>query len=293
MQSKTPAIKIDRRWIGAPDTPFSPTAALFTVAVLGFGLGAIAIAAEALPVIPGVLWQALCLYLSFTVLHDAMHGNGPPHPADQRRDGPHLQPHAADAAPGFPRGPPQPPWPHERSEARPRSLRRVRSGVAAPHHVDVRAVGVSLALLSEPTVAGRLEPSRGDRLRATACRVPRLGALRGPDVRSGHRLARARGGCGAVADLRLRLPAALSAHAAGALLRHANPSRTHRQRADARAELPPDPSPVDHGALVPLSGGVSRDRAAATRAAVCNRLAEPRRRARARLRPARSPPEFR
>jgi fatty acid desaturase len=67
------AIKIDRRWIGAPDTRFSPTVGLFLLTVLGLAAGAVAIASGALPVLPGVLWQALCLYVSFTVLHDAMH----------------------------------------------------------------------------------------------------------------------------------------------------------------------------------------------------------------------------
>lgn len=74
MKTRTPAIKLDRRFVGAPDTAFSPTVGLFLLAVAGFAAGATAIVAGVLPTVPGVLWQAVCLYLSFTVLHDAMHG---------------------------------------------------------------------------------------------------------------------------------------------------------------------------------------------------------------------------
>jgi fatty acid desaturase len=71
---KTEAIKIDRRWIGAPESAWNPTLTLFVASVGGFGLGAAAMLAGVLPALPGVLWQAVCLYVSFTVLHDAMHG---------------------------------------------------------------------------------------------------------------------------------------------------------------------------------------------------------------------------
>jgi len=71
---KPKAIKIDRRWIGAPDRAWNPTTTLFVLAVGGFGLGAAGMLAGLLPAAPGVLWLTVCLYLSFTVLHDAMHG---------------------------------------------------------------------------------------------------------------------------------------------------------------------------------------------------------------------------
>jgi len=68
------AIKIDRRWIGAPDRAWNPTLSLFVLALSGYGLGAAAMLGGLLPALPGVLWLSVCLYLSFTVLHDAMHG---------------------------------------------------------------------------------------------------------------------------------------------------------------------------------------------------------------------------
>jgi fatty acid desaturase len=71
---KAKAIKIDRRWIGAPERAWNPTTSLFALAVGGFGVGAAAMLAGVLPAVPGVLWLAVCMYLSFTVLHDAMHG---------------------------------------------------------------------------------------------------------------------------------------------------------------------------------------------------------------------------
>jgi beta-carotene hydroxylase len=71
---KTQAVKIDRRWIGASDRAWNPTTILFVAAVGGFALGAAALLAGWISPIVGVPWQALCLYLSFTVLHDAMHG---------------------------------------------------------------------------------------------------------------------------------------------------------------------------------------------------------------------------
>ncbi len=68
------AIKIDRRFIGAPAGAFNPTVALFLLAIAGFGLGAAAMATGQLPALLGVPGLAVCIYLSFTVLHDAMHG---------------------------------------------------------------------------------------------------------------------------------------------------------------------------------------------------------------------------
>ena len=74
MKTKAEILKIDRRWIGAPDSRFNPTVALFLIAGPGFALGAFAMGTGALPVLAGIFWQTFCLYLSFTVLHDAMHG---------------------------------------------------------------------------------------------------------------------------------------------------------------------------------------------------------------------------
>lgn len=71
---KAKPIQIDRRWIGAPQGAWNPTVTLFVLAVCGYGAGAAGMLAGILPALPGVLWLAVCLYLSFTVLHDAMHG---------------------------------------------------------------------------------------------------------------------------------------------------------------------------------------------------------------------------
>ena len=69
-----PAIKIDRRWIGASKRAWNPTVSLFALAVGGFALGTAGLVTGLVPTLVGVLWNAVCLYLSFTVLHDAMHG---------------------------------------------------------------------------------------------------------------------------------------------------------------------------------------------------------------------------
>lgn len=74
MSSNAEALRIDRHWIGAPASGFNPTLALAAIAVPGFAIGVAAIGAGALPAVPGVLWQTFCLYLSFTVLHESMHG---------------------------------------------------------------------------------------------------------------------------------------------------------------------------------------------------------------------------
>ena len=74
MMPKTKAIKIERSWLGAPDGAWNPTATLFVASVGGFGLGAAAMLAGVLPALPGVLWQAVCIYVSFSVLHEGMHG---------------------------------------------------------------------------------------------------------------------------------------------------------------------------------------------------------------------------
>jgi beta-carotene hydroxylase len=74
MRPRTKAIKIDRSWLGAPEGTWSPTTTLFVGSVGGYGLGAAAMLAGVLPAVPGVLWLAVCIYVSFTVLHEGMHG---------------------------------------------------------------------------------------------------------------------------------------------------------------------------------------------------------------------------
>ncbi len=71
---KPAPIQIDRRWIGAPDTAWNPTLSLFVVAVGGTVALASAAVLGALPLWAAVGGLAVCLYLGFTVLHDAMHG---------------------------------------------------------------------------------------------------------------------------------------------------------------------------------------------------------------------------
>jgi beta-carotene hydroxylase len=71
---KPTAIKIDRKWIGAPDAAWNPTISLFVVVVAGYVLGVAGLIAGSVPVLLGVIWLAICLYIGFTVMHDAMHG---------------------------------------------------------------------------------------------------------------------------------------------------------------------------------------------------------------------------
>lgn len=71
---KLKPIKIDRQWIGAPETHSNPTVMLFVIAVGGYGLGVTGLATGQLPVIAGVPWLAICLYIGFSVMHEAMHG---------------------------------------------------------------------------------------------------------------------------------------------------------------------------------------------------------------------------
>ena len=72
--SRVKAIKIDRKWVGVPDTAWNPTTSLFVIAVVGWMFGTAGMLAGFLPIPIGILSNAICLYLSFTVLHDAVHG---------------------------------------------------------------------------------------------------------------------------------------------------------------------------------------------------------------------------
>ena len=68
------AVRIDRRWIGASQSVWNPTVSLFVVAAGGFAAGTAGLIAGVLPTAFVVPWNAICLYLSFTVMHDATHG---------------------------------------------------------------------------------------------------------------------------------------------------------------------------------------------------------------------------
>jgi beta-carotene hydroxylase len=71
---KPKPIKIDRHWIGAPETFWNPTVMLFVIAVAGHGLGVAGLLTGRLPILVGVPWLAICLYIGFSVMHEAMHG---------------------------------------------------------------------------------------------------------------------------------------------------------------------------------------------------------------------------
>jgi beta-carotene hydroxylase len=74
MSARTPEIKIDRRWVGAAESAFNPTVALFLVSVAGYAAGVASAVAGALPLWAAVPLLAVCIYAGFTVLHEAMHG---------------------------------------------------------------------------------------------------------------------------------------------------------------------------------------------------------------------------
>ncbi len=70
----TQSIKLDRKWIGAPDAAWNPTMTLFVATVGGYGLGIAGVVSGRIPASLGVIWLAICFYIGFTVMHDAMHG---------------------------------------------------------------------------------------------------------------------------------------------------------------------------------------------------------------------------
>ncbi len=74
MTTRIPEIKIDRACIGPPDAAFNPTVALFVLTVAGYALGVVAALHGVVSVPLAVGWLGFCLYLGFTVLHEAMHG---------------------------------------------------------------------------------------------------------------------------------------------------------------------------------------------------------------------------
>jgi len=69
-------IPVDRSWIGAPSAlgPGNPTVALACTAFALFAVGAGGYAEKALSAPVVVVLHAVAMYLSFTVLHEGMHG---------------------------------------------------------------------------------------------------------------------------------------------------------------------------------------------------------------------------
>ncbi len=73
--TRSQSIKVNRRWIGAASSRVrNPTLWLFAVALALFACGVAGYLMGALSAPTTVLVNAVATYLSFTVLHDAMHG---------------------------------------------------------------------------------------------------------------------------------------------------------------------------------------------------------------------------
>jgi beta-carotene hydroxylase len=73
--SKLERIRVRREWVGAsPKTLTNPTAWLFVATVLLLGVTSIAYLAGTLPFLLAILFNAIAIYMSFSVMHEAMHG---------------------------------------------------------------------------------------------------------------------------------------------------------------------------------------------------------------------------
>ena len=68
-------IKVDRAWIGAPDSALigNPTVWLFVAATATLALTTVYHLRGTLTVVPTVALNAVAIYVLFTVMHDAVH----------------------------------------------------------------------------------------------------------------------------------------------------------------------------------------------------------------------------